>query len=363
MNKSKYTVEDFVLDPEFKRWVIYPDSSSKSDWKNFLENHPDKLMEIKAARKIIINMAVRSRSIPDGRVESIWKKIKIQVDNIDQFDGKVVPISSESIIRSTRPQKRIYERIGYFQRLASILILSIMVAFMAAYFTSTSSNYEAMDLKQVYKEHYAPQGIKSSFTLNDGTKIMLNSNSSIRYIDGFEKEKREIVLIGEAFFDVAEDKSRPFIVNTGKTATKALGTSFNISGYENEDVEISLVSGIVEVNIFDKKNKRLQLIPGEALKYENERQVSSKYSFEKDKVLSWTEKTIYFDQTPINEVVRVLENWYGVNINLMNIPDENYTISGIFKDQSLENVLSGMSYSAKITYQINEKNVQLTFKK
>src|SRR5699024_6685187 len=79
----------------------------------------------------------------------------------------------------------------------------------------------------------APQGIKLTKVLPDGSKVILNSNSSISYTDGFAKDKRELTLQGEGFFQVTKDPARPFTVHTGNIATTALGTSFNVRHHKS----------------------------------------------------------------------------------------------------------------------------------
>lgn len=360
MNKSKYTTEDFVLDPDFKRWVLHSGSSDNSFWEEYLRKHPEKVHEIKAARNIVINMTMRTKNVSEDRLDETWDLINSKVESIKSFEKSVVPISSNSMIEKASKNSLPLLRMTYFNRVAAILIIGFVTAFFAVYFSSSTRKDPTVVTETIYKEHYAPKGVKTLVTLSDGSKVMLNSNSSIRYVNGFSGDKREIELIGEAFFEVAEDKLRPFIVHSRNSSTKALGTSFNISSYENESVIISLVTGKVEVGLEDEE--KISLIPGEAIEVELDDEKFSKYLFDENKVLSWTRKEMYFDKTPINEVVRVLGNWYGVEIELVNPPSKNFKFSGSFKNKRLEDVLEGMRYSARLDYEINGKKVTINFK-
>src|SRR5690606_35173877 len=128
----------------------------------------------------------------------------------------------------------------------------------------------------------------------------------------------------------------------------ALGTSFNISAYENEELNISLLTGSVEVDMeMVDQHKTINLLPGEALSINTEREMFQKQRFDEEKLMAWTRKTIIFDNAPFAEIKRVLENWYGVQLRFSNRPGKDLVVSGIFRDQTLENVLEGLSYSAR----------------
>jgi ferric-dicitrate binding protein FerR (iron transport regulator) len=184
----------------------------------------------------------------------------------------------------------------------------------------------------------------------------------LKYIKNFESDLREIELIGEAYFEVTKDPNRPFIVRTGQVSTQVLGTSFNIKAFKNEDLEVSLLMGKVEVEMDLEIPQKISLIPGESLSFKVKNQNFRKGKFDKDKVLAWTQKTIVFDKTQMAEVKRVLENWYGVEIGFANQPAKDLEISAKFNDQSLEVVLEGLSYSARFDFEIQNDKVKIYFK-
>lgn len=168
--------------------------------------------------------------------------------------------------------------------------------------------------------------------------------------------------MGEAFFEVAKDKDRPFKVISGPVITTALGTSFNIKAYENEPIDIALFTGLVAVDHESKSSKSVNLEKGEELRIDPDDDGMKKVVFNGDKVLAWTKKTIVFDHTPMPEIRRVLENWYGVKIHFSNQPKRDLELSGRFQDQTLKNVLEGLSYSARFEFNIENDQVTLVFK-
>lgn len=363
MSKSEYSIEDFVLDTEFKKWVLNPDAETKTYWEEYLHRNPSKYQDIVLARKILLNLSRKTITVSENRIDVAWSNIEKSIDEMDsnEFVGNIIPLDSHSSLKKyVTPTGQVFI-FSQFYKTAAILA----VAFMLAVSFSYLSEPEVTLLSEIpieYEEHFVPPGVKSNLTLRDGSKVVLNSGSTIRYIKNFENHQREIELTGEAYFEVSKDPKRPFIVRTGQISTQVLGTSFNIKAFENEMLEVSLLTGQVEVKVDLAIPQRINLVPGEALRFEPEKKGIQKGRFEKDKVLAWTQKTIVFDQTQMVEIKRVLENWYGVEIQFLNQPARDLEISARFNDQSLKDVLEGLSYSARFEFEIQKEKVFLQFK-
>jgi ferric-dicitrate binding protein FerR (iron transport regulator) len=214
----------------------------------------------------------------------------------------------------------------------------------------------------VYEEHSTLPGVKAHLTLSDGSQVILNSGSKLKYIKNFEGGKREVFLEGEAFFAVAKDSVRPFMVRTGEVKTTALGTSFNIKSYEPGPLDISLLTGKVSVEVPLEKTPYLTLTPGEAINIDIPNSRVVKDRFDEEMVIGWTKKMIVFQQTPLLEAIRTLENWYGVTFEIENTPGDQVLFSGKFQDETLEIVLEGLSYAANFDFEINKDKVKVIFK-
>lgn len=363
MCKSKYTVEDFVLDPEFKKWVLNPDSDSKVYWEAFLKRNPSKIQDLVLAKKILLNLSRKEILIQDERINTTWSIITDQINHIqeDEIETSVIPIYTETTLNKYSDYSKRFSKYHQLLRIAAILIISSLLAF--SYGTLTQPEPDLVpEILVEYEEHFVPPGVKSHLTLLDGSKVILNSGSSIRYIKNFEPHQREIELIGEAYFEVTKDSNRPFIVKTNHLTTRVLGTLFNINAFEDRKTEVSLVAGKVEVRVNSDKAKVVNLVPGEALRFVTLNQTVSKVGFDKAKVLAWTQKTIVFSQAQMKEVKRVLENWYGVEIQFLNTPAVDLEISARFNDQTLKDVLEGLSYSARFDFSIQKEKVFIRFK-
>lgn len=363
MSKLEYTAEDFVLDPEFKQWVLYPTEADKVFWEDYLRKNPSKHGDIVLARRILLNLARKSLKASDTRLESTWANIAKAVDQIDKqsLERKTIPLNALSTIKRYDAQSRSYSENHQWYRTAAILVIAFALAVSANLFRQTEK-IPALENVLAYEEHTVPAGIKASLTLQDGSRVVLNSGSTLRYIKNFEADRRVLELEGEAYFEVAKDSLRPFMVQTGIATTRALGTSFNVRAYVHEEMDISLLSGSVEVDLDMDQPRRVKLVPGEALRVDLERNRIQKNNFVQDRPIVWTQKTILFDYTPIDKIKRILENWYGVKIHFANVPPKDLIVSGVFRDQSLDNVLKGLSYSARFEYRINNDEVTLIFR-
>ncbi len=363
MSKLEYTVEDFVLDPEFRKWVLSCDGSVKSYWEEYLKKNPYKLNDIKLARKILLNMARNSAEVSESRLEAAWQNIDqaVQEIQLDSLEKKTIPFDSQSTIKRFEQRNRYYSKHHQLYRMVGILALSLMLGVLTNIMLPQDP-VQLVEVPVLYEEHTALPGVKSNLTLQDGSKVILNSGSSLRYIKNFEADQRILELVGEAYFEVSKETNRPFKVRTGQITTTALGTSFIIKAYQNEEIDISLVTGLVKVEIENERYEKVNLVPGEVLNINLENQKLNKGQFDEEKSMAWTRKTILFDHAPISEIIRVLENWYGIEIIFINRPKKDLTVSGLFRDQTLENVLEGLSYSARFEFEIQKDEVNIIFK-
>ncbi|MEX2569379.1 MAG: FecR domain-containing protein [Cyclobacteriaceae bacterium] len=364
MSKTEYTVEDFMLDPEFRSWVLSPDEEAKAYWEDFLQKNPGKYKEVELARKTLLNLSRNVSEISENRIEDIWSKIDKVINDPkeEKAERRIMAISSESTLRrfSDRQPRGYYQSSQQFYRVSGILVFAFSLGLLFN-LTQQPTAHAPMEAPLVYEQHEAPQGVKSNLTLQDGSKVILNSGSTLRYVKNFQPDKRELFLTGEAYFEVVKDSLRPFIVKTGPVSTTALGTSFNISAYENESHVVALLTGRVNVTLNFEESHLIDLYPGEALNVEVENMAHRKHRFQEEKVLAWTRKTILFEQTPMEEAIRVLENWYGVKIEVHNRPGRGVLLSGKFVDQTLKGVLEGLSYSARFDFQVDKDRVTLKF--
>lgn len=204
---------------------------------------------------------------------------------------------------------------------------------------------------------YIPAGQRAELTLPDNTKVWLNAHSRLVYPVNFQKEKREVVLDGEAYFDVTRNESSPFIVKTKEMDIKVLGTEFNVSAYsETPEFKIALLKGRVELQPTDF-SRTYQMLPGEQVWYKEGRYVASQI---KDMdYFRWKEGLLCFNNQPIKEIMEKLQLYYDIRIEMGNRSFLHERYSGKFRvKDGVEQVLKVLQLEHKFTYtKDNELNL------
>ena len=160
-----------------------------------------------------------------------------------------------------------------------------------------------------------PLGGEYALTLSDGTRVWLNAMSELRYPVAFGGDTREVELRGEAYFDVAEDENKPFVVRTDEFSVRVLGTSFNISTYADSPLALTtLCSGHVRLtDCMNPENER-DLLPGEQLLFHRESRKMEIRNVDTDVFVSWREGFFQFDNHTVEEVFMILQRWYNVQV-------------------------------------------------
>jgi len=237
-----------------------------------------------------------------------------------------------------------------FQKVAAVLILPLMVA------TLWFALFIAWHTLEI------PAGMRSEFYLPDSTKVYLNSKTSLSYPLTFNDTIREIKLSGEAYFEVAENKEVPFIVNTGRINVEVTGTEFIATRYPHEELtEIVLVEG--GINLFQgdyhtNKKDIVQLKPGEkALCLDSDKEMAID-KVNTGKYLAWKEGLLVFRDDPMPEVVRRLNRWFNVDIQLEGPELKGWAYTATFEDESLEQALELLKISAPIEYTIKRREMK-----
>ncbi|MDQ6530512.1 FecR domain-containing protein [Flavobacterium sp. LHD-85] len=279
-------------------------------------------------------------------VESFFDKMQDQSSDIELSDAKGDVILNKILLElQVKPKKYTFRKV---LKIAAVFVIGLSIAFSAAQFI-----FQPAVITQI-----AAKGEKKEIFLEDGSVIVLNSNSSITYPEEFETT-RNIQLVGQAYFKVFRDVKRPFIVQTHDVKVRVLGTSFDINSYNHHDTKVSVITGKVEVTsptgkkVQITKNQQADLIKNSDL------QISEENS--KDKI-AWISNTIMLKNTKLSETVKIIENWYNVDITIEDPELNNLTISGKFKDEKLENVLESIAYLKNLKINYTTKK-QITIRK
>lgn len=187
--------------------------------------------------------------------------------------------------------------------------------------------------------------------LEDGSQVWLNRNSRLIYPKHFTDSIREVALEGEAFFEVAKNAQKPFLVNAGSVQTRVLGTAFNVRAYPQQQiVEVALVEGKVRVNVVTDTISSL-LAPGDRFAYNQIKKNYTNNQFDQDEPYAWRKGMLHFQKAPVREVAEKLEARYGIRFTI----EQEEKIQGtlvlrydtrkVTLDEVLQNISSVMDYT------------------
>lgn len=185
-------------------------------------------------------------------------------------------------------------------------------------------------MKSVYNEIKVPRGGEYQVVLADGTRVWLNSESSIRFPVTFQGSERKVWVSGEVFLDVAKDENHPFIVNSGEMDLKVLGTMFNVRVYADEHyVMTTLVEGSVQAT--GMSGKAIVLRPSEQLVYNKETGEEEVRVVDTELFISWKDGVYFFKSQRLEDIMGVIARWYDVEVFYQNAEVKNVLFSGRLK--------------------------------
>lgn len=255
-------------------------------------------------------------------------------------------------------RNRISTSYKMFYRFAAVLIIGLLVGGVLLY-RNGNFPFAHEELYQVAAKQ------QMEITLDDGSTVVLNSKSSLKLASNFNHSARIVFLEGEALFKVTKNKKKPFIVKTLKGINvRVLGTQFNVKSYaSNNTVETTLVLGKVE--ILDNESTKLMAVlepRQKATFYKKENQIELE-TVETERITSWTEGILYYENIPIREVLGDIERWYDVQFTIEDSEIALYTLSGKFtKDYSINEVLTILEISSPIIieFEKDEKHISIS---
>ena len=303
-------------------------------YKKFLYGNirKEEFMEMRHDLNLSENLELKNLLVEE------WNE-NLSVEVMDEKDKKAIRAKLNFYVE--------YDKKGIFRKritqIAAIVIPFVFILSAILYIYQPSAKVEK-DFVVIVK-----QGNRATVTLPDQSTVWMNSNSKLIYRNG-ANNTREVKLIGEAFFKVTKDKSRPFIVSANNIQVEVLGTSFNVKARNGSDIiETSLVEGSIKLSGAELTQDYL-LKPNEKAIYSNSSKSIKIETSDNEVETAWKDNKLQFKSERFADVVKRLEEWYGVKI-ISKCPNiENDLISGAFKGESLETVLKTFAIQYKIKY-------------
>ena len=346
MDYQNYKSEDFVNNRSFVRWVIEPDGESSTFWDRFLETHPEKKKDVQIAVDLILKVDLETPQKKDinSDVQKIWTSL-------------------EKNIQSNKSKKFINRQINllstYWIQVAATLILVVGLSYLLNSYIGHLKQSEMISESRIV-EKYNPKGRKSMITLSDRSRVELNAESSIHFENNFGPDSREVSLIGEAFFDIERDESRPFIINANGIKVKVLGTSFNVKSYPgDQEVQVAVLSGKVEV-ISVNENTSVSLTQNELVNYSRAFGNFDKQTIGSGElVFGWKDRKLVFRNEDLASITKKLSRWYGVEFYFQGVDKEKKKITGSYDNPTLTEVMKSLSHNYNFEYEIDGKVVTI----
>ncbi len=363
MNYKDYSTEDFIMDEKFISWIRTGDLNLNAFWEEWILSNPEKKQAFMDARTLLLNLEFNKDELTSRDKLELWNKIKQQTKGVirqtdiisEIYDGNDKSGITKADIIDYRRRSLIFQ----WRKIAAAFIVFFTLAGVAYY---AVNNHQQLPVKVVIEDIIKnnPKGQKLTTYLPDGSKVVLNSLSSIKYKEQFTGKERVIELEGEAFIKVEKDATKPFkVISNGVTIT-ALGTSFNVNSKNDNYVEIALVEGRVSVeNAFSKS---IILDPGKSAIINREGELKVQEFNYLDKA-GWKDGILVFKNSSFSEVVKKLEDWYGVEIKVVVGSMNQIQYTSNFKNESLGEILEGISFVYGFKYEIAGKKVKIYFKK
>jgi ferric-dicitrate binding protein FerR (iron transport regulator) len=280
-----------------------------------------------------------------------WEAVSL-LNEMEQFNS----FEALKKINKKIAQPRFDKWLVTIQRVAAVLMLPLLV--YSGYLTIQNYSNGNRQKQVIMQTVSSRQGMVTQFTLVDGTKVWLNSGSVLQFPTQFAGKKREVLLKGEAFFEVTKNEKQPFRVNANELKVEVLGTSFNVASFDDDNQsEVVLVTGKVALSSENGNNKTTYgiLHSGQRAVYEKRIQKVFTEQVDVEKYIAWREGNLIFRDDSMEDVVKRLSRWFNVEIIISDPEIKEYVYKATFKNENLTQVLNLLKLSAPIDYRITAR--------
>lgn len=390
MEYSRYT--DFLKDPDFINWQLLNDDSLEEYWMCFIDSNPHLKDEIDRAISYLKEEGFNDRLSPEEREEllnrirasvrgkrkaTLYGRLKMTI----AASVAVVIIAVVATLFINNGEKTIQTPTE------EVIIGELLTSEDVKLLTSNSSmifendvevkldekgnaeviqrNKESTRIdinKDEFNSLIIPYGKRSTVTLSDGSKIWLNSGSILEFPAQFNGNKREIRLAsGEIYIEVAHDSNKPFYVHTSDFEVRVLGTSFNISSYDNSNSSVILVEGSVALKL-QGESESISLAPNEKAEFNADLNSFNKQNVDVINYISWKDGYLSLDKTAMTDILKTIGRYYNLSFNFDQGVDLNMrTCTGkIYLSDNLDNVLKTFSLLSSTNYKIENNRIYIT---
>jgi transmembrane sensor len=334
---QKLTVEELLLDESFLDYCTNKNSPHKAKWDLIHLSDPEQARLMEEAQELL---QVLGPQLSAGEVTA----------EVDKFRQQLMMQTGENLQAFNQQQirRRKIRRIAWAS--AGLAACIAMITFFTWPLTGKSPAPLAVF---AYSTDF---GERKQLQLPDGSKVILNSNTLLTYKADYNEEDRQLELLGEAYFEVAKDAEKKFIVHSNGFSTTAIGTAFYVHGRQPaQSYSVDLIEG--KVSLQNGSGSPLLLQAGEAATWSGSGNLFDKKAFDTRLLRQWIEGKLTFQKADSREVLQHLAQWYGVEINDQRKKPGTITITGDYSDKPLEDILKAICFSLSCKYTIEENRI------
>ncbi|MBN1183801.1 MAG: FecR domain-containing protein [Bacteroidales bacterium] len=307
--------------------------------------------ECDADEKLKIEEWIAANQSHFHAIETLWEESGYDAsrDNLD-FEAAWKRINPNSRSQTYPKKTKPVVFVRNLLKIAAVIVFILGIGYIIA----NKYNRSSKNIVWLEKANLTNGFIK--IDLADGSQLWLNANSRIKYPEEFDTRSRTVILSGEAFFEVKHDDEWPFVVNTGNTTTKVLGTSFNINALDSTEIQVVVVTGKVS---FSGKSNKIILTAGDkgiyiATDEELTKEVNSDPNF-----LAWKTGDFVFNQTSLEEVCKALNKHFHQSIHIKDEALKHESLTARFSSKSLTEILDIISLTLPVSVNCADSCISL----
>ncbi len=299
----------------------------------------------------------------DGR--RLFENVQMKINELENEAGTPV----------MQPQMKPVHKTGRVRWMAAAASLALLISAGATYY---------IYMRDVMMQKVTAKGQKSTFIMEDGTRVTLNADSKLEYSKDFASKNREVYLTGEAFFDVHADPQKPFIIHTSKMDIKVLGTAFNVKSYPDDaSSEATLIKGAIEVTVTDNPSEKIILKPSQKLVLTNFDSTKRKavsirdltpnvpsvpsvtsmtyLNDKKDSSVvmetSWLQNKLVFQDEDFGTLAKRMERWYNISIHFNRVGYRQLRFTGVLEGETIAEALNALHLTESFNYKIEDSTI------
>ncbi len=341
----------FVENPQFLKWIYSPDYETINYWEKYIKSHPGEKNEILKIKNELQNLKFSNLSLSENENKELSNRILkslgiqkqktlfIHIKNVLKYAAiALLFFSLGGVLVYNHMNNQIPAILGE-QINSPIQIQKPTLFLQEGENIPLNNNSSSLDYsnpgkivldkdtiintskthKTLINQLVIPYGNRSKILLSDNTEVWLNAGSRLIYPSDFKGNRREVMLFGEAFFKVAENPDKPFIVKTSSIEVRVLGTMFNISAYPEDDfIQTVLQKGSIAIrqNGAQFFEKDLLLKPNQLASFNKKTKTSKIFNVDANYYSIWTEGLLSFYMIDLNRIIKKIERYYNIRIKI-----------------------------------------------